>query len=134
MATTSSTSTSLITISGQIQADSFQFSLPVGRFGNVTPVPFILDTGAYEMTFNSATASSLNLPNLGAVTISGVSGGAKAYRSSLSVQIGDRLFRNVKCIVDPSLPTDNLFGLRFLAFHKLSILLNTRDQTITFLN
>lgn len=124
----------LVTIPGVIEADAFHFSLPIGRFGQFQPVPFVLDTGAFELTFNESTAVLLGLPNLGSTQIQGVSGAATVYRSQVGIQLGNREFRGTRCLVDPSLQGDSLFGLRFVAFYKLGLLLDTRALTLTFLS
>lgn len=123
----------LVTIPGAIKADAFHFLLPMGRFGRFESVPLVLDTGAFELTFNKHAAARLGLPNLGSTRIQGVSGPARAYRSRVGIRLGSREFRGVRCLVDPGLQGDSLFGLRFVAFHKLGLLLDTRRQTLTFL-
>lgn len=123
--------TSLATIKGTLSQDAFHFNLVLGYQGLTLSSPFILDTGAFEMALTEATASALGLPNLGALTISGVTGSAQAYKSEVDVDLGSTLYTNVHCIVDPSLQSDQLFGLRFFIDHQLELSLNTVTQTLT---
>ena len=118
-------------IQGTIAQDAFHFSLPLSHKGNTANSPFILDTGAFELTVSQQTASDLGLPNLGSLTISGVTGSATAYTSEVDVQIAGQTFAHVSCVVDPSLAGTQLFGLRFFVDRQLQLALNTVAQTLT---
>ena len=120
-----------MTIQGTIAQDAFHFSLPLSYRGSNANSPFILDTGAFELTVSQQTANSLGLPNLGTLTISGVTGSAPAYNSEVDVQIGGQTFRHVSCVVDPSLAGTQLFGLRFFIDRQLQLTLNTVAQSLT---
>ena len=115
------------TFRGAVRQDAFCFTVNV----NGTPVKdMILDTGAFELTFNGTVAKSLGLPNLGPLQIGGVGGAAQAYRSRCNVQIGNRTFHNVPCIVDPSFTDTGLFGLRFFIDNHLKLELNPATRTL----
>ncbi len=120
-----------MTIQGTIAQDAFHFSLPLSYKGSATNSPFILDTGAFELTVSQQTANSLGLPNLGSLTIAGVTGSAQAYNSEVDVQIGGQTYTRVSCVVDPSLAGTQLFGLRFFIDRKLQLTLNTVTQSLT---
>lgn len=91
----------------------------------------ILDTGAFELTFNQKVANQLNLPNLGAIQIGGVGGSAQAYRSQCTIDIGGQRFTKMPCIVDPGFNDAGLFGLRFFVDNHLKLELNPIAQTLT---
>ncbi len=78
-------------------------------------VTFTLDSGAFEPLLLQAVAQELNLPNLGPAPISGVGGSATAYNSRFGLQIGNRTWQDIACVVleenVPNVPM--LFGLRF---------------------
>lgn len=120
-----------MTIQGTIAQDAFHFSLPLSHQGNTANSPFILDTGAFELTLSQQTASGLGLPNLGPLTISGVTGSATAYTSEVDVHIAGQTYPHVSCVVDPSLAGTQLFGLRFFIDRQLQLALNTVAQTLT---
>ena len=119
------------TIHGIIAQDALHFDLALGYQGSTMSSPFILDTGAFELTLSDATASALGLPNLGTLTIQGVTGSASAYQSEVDVQIGGQTYAHVACIVDPSLGNTQLFGLRFFIDKQLQLALNPAAQTLT---
>ncbi|MCY0901721.1 MAG: retroviral-like aspartic protease family protein [Firmicutes bacterium] len=115
------------TIQGAVQQDAFYFTVNV----NGTSVPdMILDTGAFELTFNATVAQSLGLPNLGSEQIGGVGGTAEAYQSECSLVLGTQAFANVPCIVDPSFTDNGLFGLRFFVDNQLQLTLNPGTATL----
>jgi hypothetical protein len=119
------------TIQGTIAQDAFQFNLTLGYQGSTMASSFILDTGAFELTLSEYTAAALNLPNLGTLTIQGVTGAATAYQSEVDLQIGGQTYDHVACIVDPSLANTQLFGLRFFIDKQLQLTLNPAAQTLT---
>ncbi len=119
------------TIQGTIAQDAFQFNLTLGYQGSTMSSPFILDTGAFELTLSEYTATALGLPNLGTLTIQGVTGSATAYQSEVDLQIGGQTYSHVACIVDPSLGNTQLFGLRFFIDEQLQLALNPAAQTLT---
>jgi predicted aspartyl protease len=121
----------LAVIPGTIQNDAFYFTLNV----NGTAVPnMIMDTGAFELTFNANVANALGLPNLGAIQIGGVGGSASAYQSVCNLNIGGQTYSNVPCIVDPSFTDAGLFGLRFFVDNQLALLLDTVNQQLLILS
>lgn len=125
------TFTELAIIPGAIQNDAFLFTLTV----NGAEVPnLILDTGAFELTFNGDVANALGLPNLGDIQIGGVGGTAAAYQSVCDITIGDQTFSNVPCIVDPNFTDAGLFGLRFFIDNQLSLALDTVAQQLFILS
>ena len=121
----------LAVIPGAIRSDAFHFSLSLRSGGRSARVRFALDTGAFEMLLSQRTAAALGLPNQGAVRVYGVTGHAAAYRSRVHVRIGSRLYRKVRCVVLPSMQTDQLFGLRFFIDNRLSFLLDPRRGTLS---
>ncbi|QSO46343.1 retropepsin-like aspartic protease [Alicyclobacillus mengziensis] len=121
----------LAVIPGSIQNDAFYFTLSV----NGTDVPnMIMDTGAFELTFNASVANALGLPNLGAIQIGGVGGSASAYQSVCNLNIGGQTYSNVPCIVDPSFTDAGLFGLRFFVDNQLALLLDPVNQQLLILS
>lgn len=118
-------------IHGITAQDAFHFDLALGYQGSTMSSPFILDTGAFELTLSESTATALGLPNLGTLTVQGVTGSATAYQSEVDVQIGGQPFAHVPCIVDPSLGNTQLFGLRFFIDQQLQLTLNPTAQTLT---
>ncbi|WDL95796.1 retropepsin-like aspartic protease [Alicyclobacillus sp. ALC3] len=120
--------TRIAQIKGSVQYDSFQFPLIV----NGVSVPdMVLDTGAFELTFNAKVAKQLNLPVLQPVQIGGVGGQATAYTSSCRLNLGGHIYRNVPCVVDPSLSENGLFGLRFFIDQSLALTLNPGRSLLT---
>lgn len=120
----------LAALPGAIRNDAFYFSLRV----NGSSIPnIILDTGAFELTFNENVAKKLGLPNLGAIRIGGVGGTTTAYQSRCTLTIGGRKYFNVPCIVDPTFSSPGLFGLRFFVDNGLSPLLDVRRQKLFIL-
>ncbi|WEG11020.1 retropepsin-like aspartic protease [Pullulanibacillus sp. KACC 23026] len=117
-----------MTIRGKVRDDAFYFTLNANgrRVNNM-----ILDTGAFELTFNEQVASALRLPNLGAIQIGGVGGTVQAYQSVCTIQIGNETYSNVPCIVDPEFQEPGLFGLRFFVDNQLSLELNPNLETLT---
>ena len=123
--------TELASVSGSIQNDAFYFTLNV----NGTDVPgMIMDTGAFELTFNGNVANQLGLPNLGTIQIGGVGGSASAYQSVCNLNIGGQTYSNVPCIVDPSFSGAGLFGLRFFVDNQLALALDTVNQVLLILS
>lgn len=123
--------TELTCISGTILNDAFYFTLNV----NGTDVPgMIMDTGAFELTFNSQVANALGLPNLGSIQIGGVGGAASAYQSVCDLNIDGQTYSNVPCIVDPSFSSAGLFGLRFFIDNQLALALDTVNQVLLILS
>lgn len=119
------------TIQGSVVNDAFYFTLGVN--GNDVP-NMIMDTGAFELTFNGQLADALGLPNLGAIQIGGVGGTVQAYQSVCDLQIGDQLYQSVPCIVDPNFSDSGLFGLRFFIDNQLALQLDPNNQTLTILS
>lgn len=113
---------------GLVKNDAFQFA-PIINGTRIHGM--ILDTGAFELTFNQKTAARLSLPNLGSIQIGGVGGTAQAYQSVCTVTINGRAFANTPCIVDPGLAEPGLFGLRFFVDNNLKLTLNPSAQTLT---
>ena len=120
-----------MTIQGTIAQDAFHFSLALSYQGSTVNSPFILDTGAFELTVSQQTATSLGLPNMGSLMISGVTGSATAYQSEVDLQIGGQAYTHVSCVVDPSLSGTQLFGLRFFIDRQLQLTLDPVAQTLT---
>ena len=106
-----------VTIDGEVAQDAFHFSVSIASQGHGQSVPFILDTGAFEMLLMKDVADALHLPNDGPLQIQGVTGNAEAYQSHVDVEVTDaqgqvHTYQNIPCVVDPS-ATGNLFGFRF---------------------
>lgn len=121
----------LAVLSGTIQNDAFYFTVNV----NGTDVAdMIMDTGAFELTFNAQVANELGLPNLGALQIGGVGGSASAYQSVCNLNIGGQIYSDVPCIVDPSFSSPGLFGLKFFVDNQLALALDTVNQQLLILS
>lgn len=123
--------TNIATIRGTINNDAFYFPLTIN---GKTVDNMILDTGAFELTFNGQVASQLRLPNLGPVQIGGVGGTAQAYHSLCNLQIGGETYYNVPCIVDPNFQSAGLFGLRFFVDNQLSLQLDPQSRSLDILS
>ncbi len=109
---------------------TFQFQAALEGPGGSTETGFVLDTGAFEMLLTERTATSLGLPNLGALDIQGVTGSAAAYQSQVNLRLGTHLYYGVHCVVDPSVQMQ-LFGLRFFITRNYTLSLDTQKATIT---
>ena len=121
----------LATVSLTEVQDSFQFSYPLTGPDGTADVPFVLDTGAFEILLPQSVADALGLPNLGPLQVSGVGGSSTAYQSQVTLSIGTETFADVNCVVDPTF-TQNLFGARLLIDHGLAILVDPVAQTLSF--
>jgi len=121
--------TPLARISGETIFESFRFTLTCTGPQGQAAVPFLLDTGAFEMLLTQAVADQLGLPDLGTIEIQGVTGSASAYQSRVTVQLGTTTWTDVACIVDPSFST-NLFGFRFWQTRALEFLLQPQAQVL----
>jgi hypothetical protein len=123
----------LVVVPGRIVDDSFQFTADLtGPTGTTQTVPFVCDTGAFEMLLTGDVASALGLPNLGTEDISGVGGSATAYRSAVTLQLGHQRWDTVACVVDPAF-TVNLFGLRWWIERAYALLLDPVTATLSVL-
>lgn len=121
----------LASIPGIIQNDAFYFTVNV----NGVDVPdMVMDTGAFELTFNGNVANALGLPNLGPIQIGGVGGTSSAYQSACNLNIGGQTYSNIPCIVDPSFSLAGLFGLRFFVDNQLALALDTVNQQLLILS
>ncbi|MFD1678135.1 retropepsin-like aspartic protease [Alicyclobacillus fodiniaquatilis] len=120
--------TPLATYYGKIENDALNFTLNVN---GAWVENMILDTGAFELTFNGTTAQNLGLPNLGAIQIGGVGGEVEAYQSVCTLNVGAHVFENVPCIVDPDFSSTGLFGLRFFVDNQLLLVVDPTTQTFT---
>lgn len=123
--------TPLATVRLIVAQDSFQFSYPLTGPDGTADVPFVLDTGAFEMLLTQGVADSLGLPNLGPVQVSGIGGSSTAYQSQVTLSIGTEMVTDVHCVVDPTF-TQNLFGARLLIDHGVAILVDPVTETLTF--
>jgi predicted aspartyl protease len=124
------TYTEIASIPGNIQNDAFYFTVTV----NGTDIPnMILDTGAFELTFNGDVAQVLGLPHLDSIQIGGVGGLVTAYQSVCNLTIGNQVYPNVPCIVDPDFPDPGLFGLRFFVDNQLALTLDPVNQVLLIL-
>jgi hypothetical protein len=124
--------TPLAVITGQIVNDAFLFGASCTGPGGTVPVPFILDTGAFELLLTQEIATALHLPNLGTLDLSGVGGSVQAYQSVVDLTLGNETWHAVPCVVDPTFNT-NLFGLRWWIDNKLRLLLDPAAATLTVL-
>lgn len=118
----------IATIQGTIQNDAFYFPLDVN--GQTVP-NMVLDTGAFELTFNGTVAQQLGLPLLQPIQIGGVGGSATAYQSVCNISLGGQQYTNVPCIIDPNFSLNGLFGLRFFVDNQLTLTLDTTTQELT---
>lgn len=116
---------------GRVQNDSFYFA-PLVNGSRVHGM--VMDTGAFELTFNQRVASQLGLPNLGPIQIGGVGGSALAYQSECEIEINGRRFPKTPCIVDASLTEAGLFGLRFFIDNQLKLELNPVTKILRVTN
>jgi hypothetical protein len=124
--------TPLAVITGQLVNDSFLFGATCTGPGGTVPVPFVLDTGAFEMLLTESVATALRLPNLGTVDLSGVGGSVQAYQSTVDLALNGHVWLGVPCVVDPTFAT-NLFGLRWWVDNRLRLLLDPAAATLTVL-
>ncbi|KPV45238.1 retropepsin-like aspartic protease [Alicyclobacillus ferrooxydans] len=114
-------------VRGRVVDDVFQMTLHI----NGKPVhPVVLDTGAATLILNGEIARRLHLPNLGAIQVVGVGGAASAFRSKCDLKLGNRLFRDVPCVVIKRFSKQGLLGLKFFRDNQLGIMLNPRMQTL----
>lgn len=118
-------------IQGTVVNNAFYFSLSVN---GGTADNMLLDTGAFELTFNGDVANALGLPNLGSIQIGVVVGTAQAYQSICNLQIGDQTYTDVPCIVDLNFQGAGLFGLRLFVDNQLALQLDPNSQTLTILS
>nr|MDA8346942.1 hypothetical protein [Thermaerobacter sp.] len=88
----------------------------------------VWDTGAFELLISGRDAQVLGLPNLGAITVGGVTGSSPAYRSRVTLigvpgqePVPVRL-ENVDCVVDPS-AQQSLFGSRYAIMLGLGLII-----------
>ncbi len=99
--------------------------------GNATGKPgsayLVWDTGAFELLICGKDAQGLNLPNLGAITIGGVTGSSPAYRSRVTLigvpgqePVPVRL--TMDCVVDPT-AGQSLFGSRYAIMNGLGLII-----------
>jgi hypothetical protein len=104
----------------------------VGPHGQATTA-MLIDTGASVTLVNGALADQLGLPNLGTDAVSGVGGSAAAYRSQVTIRIGDHVFADQPCVVDPSFTTaPPLLSIAFLEANGLGIALEPNRLRVTF--
>ncbi|SIT09880.1 retropepsin-like aspartic protease [Alicyclobacillus vulcanalis] len=85
---------------------------------------FQLDTGAFETLIGQQLASQLNLPNLGTIEVGGIGGTDEAYLSKITLQIGNHVFPDVPCIVDPSWTGIPLLGYEFFQQNGYDLLVS----------
>lgn len=87
------------------------------------PYPAVLtyDTGAFGCLFTQALADHLGLPNLGPISISGVTGSSEAYLSKFDAYVGGQAFPDTPCVVDPGANVD-LWGLEFAEANGVSFI------------
>lgn len=122
----------LLTIHGIVSDDGMYFPVPLGLDGQ-EEVMMHLDTGAFEMLLTQAVADKLQLPNLGASDVAGVTGSSAAYNSEVTVDFGgDLVFNNVHCTVDPEFTGNSLFGFRFFIDHKIAVTVNPVTGEVIF--
>ncbi|WP_206919252.1 retropepsin-like aspartic protease [Alicyclobacillus suci] len=112
---------------GSIRDNTFYFD-PIINGQRVQNI--VLDTGAFELALNPQVARQLRLPNLGPIQISGVGGAVSAYVSRCDIRMWKHLYRNVPCLVDPTLTEQGLFGLRFFIDNHLRLTLNPTKGTL----
>ncbi len=112
---------------GKIQNNAFYFTVTVNgkQIHNM-----MLDTGAFELTFDGKVADKLGLPRLGVIKVSGIGGVTLAYLSRCILTVGRVVYRNVPCIIVPQFKSPGLFGLRFLIDQQLKLELNPIKQTL----
>jgi hypothetical protein len=119
----------LTVLQGTMDKQVFHFTMKV----NGRDVHFVLDTKAYELTFNADVAQALDLPNLGSVqSLEGLS--ADAYRSECTVSIGHRTFSKAPCVVEPTSQSPARLGLNLFVDNHLALLLDTTSMELLFLS
>ena len=96
-------------------------------------ITFQLDTGAFETLIGQSLASELHLPNLGSVEVGGIGGTDQAYLSKVTLKIGDRVFPDVPCIVDPSSTGIPLLGYEFFQQNGYDLLVSQSQSTLYIL-
>ncbi|MDE2101528.1 MAG: hypothetical protein KGL39_30060 [Patescibacteria group bacterium] len=86
------------------------------------------DTGAFKLLICGADAEGLNLPNLGSLTVGGVTGSSPAYYSKVTIEgvpgyePVPMLLKDIPCIVDPS-AQESLFGSDFIIQNGLGVVI-----------
>ncbi|WP_206831840.1 retropepsin-like aspartic protease [Alicyclobacillus fructus] len=98
-----------------------------------TLITFQLDTGAFETLIGQQLASALHLPNLGSVEVGGIGGTDEAYLSKVTLKIGDHVFADVPCIVDPSWTGIPLLGYEFFQQNGYDLLVSQSQSTLYIL-
>lgn len=111
--------------------DAFYISLVIDGPTKSQDVQFVFDSGAFELLLDVKTATTLGLPNLGSIQVSGVGGATTAYNSELSFSLGGTDFTKVPCVVDSTFDQP-LFGARFWIEHKLAPLIDPANNVIYF--
>nr|WP_256675637.1 TIGR02281 family clan AA aspartic protease [Pseudomonas sp. R5(2019)] len=83
---------------------------------NGEPVQFLLDTGATDVAIPESVARKMGLERGAPVTLSTANGQSQGYRTQLTeVQLGDIVLRNVRALVAPGLPGEQvLLGMSAL--------------------
>ncbi|MBF8377100.1 retroviral-like aspartic protease family protein [Alicyclobacillus mali] len=96
-------------------------------------ITFQLDTGAFETLLGQQLATSLHLPNLGSIEVGGIGGTDEAYLSKVTLKIGNRVFADVPCIVDPSWTGIPLLGYQFFQQNGYDLLVSQSQNTLYIL-
>ena len=90
-----------------------------------------LDTGAFEMLVTKDAADQLQLPNDGELSVSGVTGSSKSYKSHVTIAFdSSHTYQSVPCVVDPSYTGTPLFGFRFFIDQALALTVDPVKQTL----
>ena len=106
-------------------------SLVVSAVINSKPCDMVIDSGdAIGPTFTTADATRLGLPVGTAEGIEGAGGASSVYQTTASVAVGDAVFQDEPCAVDPQLQGYSLIGLPFFQAKGNGLLLDWHDRTL----
>ena len=87
----------------------------------------VWDTGAFELLICGKDAQGLNLPNLGDITVGGVTGSSPAYKSRVTLEgvpgaAPVQVNLTLDCVVDPS-AQQSLFGSHYAIKNGLGVII-----------
>ena len=106
--------------------------LTVGEINN-SPVIFLLDTGATDVSIPAQVAENLELPQYNSYQVSTANGNTIVYRSIIKeLNIGDISLYNVEANINPSMKSNQILlgmsALKQVEFHQSGKTLILREQ------
>lgn len=107
-------------------------SVVIHGWANGYPVNFILDTGdAIGPVFNANDAQQLGLQPEGEIDVSGAGGETENYTTTATVKLGNIVYEDEPCAIDPNLEGPSLLGLPFFLNHTNSLTFDWPDRILT---